>query len=355
MGKLLQIALERHMQINCARLAVLGGLALILLSMPMSAAIVTSPFINSSTTLGYWHPILIPGTAVTASYGVGDFADDQQTGQQADNSSDIVGNTQLTTAGSDPGAYIAFHGEVGQNPDGMLAFRVRLGAQSTSPSGYYKDVVHFGIDGDGNGTIDIYVSYVNNSGNASIGSIKIYKSDWANQPIAGHVVGDSPNSSTPAGTNSYSIAAVENSTFSYKPVVTNVSTAGTNHGGTGAVLDVDLDTKQDYFLSYAISWSTLAAQMQTLSGVTVNPNSLRFFVATARQDNQINQDIYGLKGDFTTAQKDMTWTQLGLITGTYSLDDIVTTPEPGTIGLCGAALLGVWALQRRKTRNGSRS
>jgi hypothetical protein len=314
---------------------------------PSSAAVITSPFIASSTTLGYWHPILLPGT-VTASYGVGDFADDQQTGGQFTNASDIVGDTQGTIGGSNPGAYIAFHGEAGPSPEGMLAFRVRLGAQHGQQGGYYHDVVHFGIDGDGNGTIDVYVSYVNNSGNANVGSIKIFKVITANQPIAGSVVGDSPNNSTPSGSSFYSIAATENYTFSYKPVVTNVNTAGTNHGGTGAVLDVDSDTKNDYFLSYAISWSTLAAQMKTLSGVTVNPNALRFFVATARQDNQINQDIYGLKGDFTNAQKDMKWTQLGLITGTYRLDDIVTTPEPGTIGLCGAALVALWVHQRRK-------
>ena len=237
----------------------------------------------------------------------------------------------------------------------MLAFRVRLGAQHGHQSGYYKDVVHFGIDGDGNGTIDVYVSYVNNSGNAAVGSVKIYASTWANQPIAGHVIGDSPNSSTPATQTSYSIAAVENSTFSYKPVVTNINSAGTNHGGTGAVTDVDADTKVDYFLTYAISWSTLAAQMQTLAGVTPNSDSLRFFVATARQDNQINQDIYGLKGDFTTAQRQMTWTQLGLITNSYSLDDIVTTPEPGSVGLCGVAICALWLLARRtRTRVGSK-
>jgi hypothetical protein len=333
-----------RMPVNSIKLAVLVG-AMVILAEPISAATVVSPFINSSTTTGYWHPILLPGT-VTATYGVGDFADDQQTGVQFQNPSDIVGDTQGSTAGANPGAYIAFHGEAGSNPNGMLAFRVRLGAQSTSAGGYYKEVVHFGIDGDGNGTIDVYVSYVNNSGNAQIGSIKIYKVIMPNNPVAGSVVGDSPNNSSPSSASFFTAPTIENSTFSYKPVVTNQSTAGTNHGGTGALTDVDLDGKTDYFLTYGISWSTLATQMQQLAGVTANPNSLRFFVATAKQDNQINQDIYGLKGDFT--DKDMKWTQIGVITGSYSLDDIVTTPEPGTVGLCGAALVAVWALQRRK-------
>jgi hypothetical protein len=335
------------MSSHSLRFAVLAGVMSMIGAAPAAAAVVTSPFIASSTTLGYWHPILLPGT-VTTSYGVGDFADDQQTGGQFTNASDIVGDTQGTTGGPNPGAYIAFHGDAGASPDGMLAFRIRLGAQHGHQGGYYHDVVHFGIDGDGNGTIDVYVSYINNSGNANVGSITIYKSDWANQPIAGHVVGDSPNSSTPSSASAYSIAAAENWTFSYKPVVTNANTAGTNHGGTGAVLDVDADTKQDYFLSYAISWSTLAAQMKTLSGVTINPNNLHFFVATARQDNQINQDIYGLKGNFSQAQGDMTWTQLGLITGSYRLQDIVTTPEPGTMALCGAAIVALCIHQRRR-------
>jgi hypothetical protein len=349
------VAAGRNMQMNALKCGVLGALAIVM-AMPGYAATVASPFIHSSTTLGYWHPILLPGT-VTTSYGVGDFEDDQQTGAQFSNASDIVGDTQATNPGANPGAYIAFHGEIGTNPNGMLAFRVRLGTQDSSAGGYFKEVVHFGIDGDGNGTIDVYVSYVNNSGNAQVGNIKIFKVIMPNNPIAGSVVGDSPNNSTPSGSSFFQVAAVENSTFSYRPVVTNENTANTNHGGTGAVTNVDAatDTNVDYFLSYGISWSTLATQMQSLAGVTINPDNLRFFVATAKQDNQINQDIYGLKGDFTNPQKDMKWTQLGLITGTYSLDDIVTTPEPGTIGLCGAALIGVWALQRRKTRNGSRS
>ena len=33
---------------------------------PLHAAIVNSPLVASSTTLGYWHPILLPGTATTS-------------------------------------------------------------------------------------------------------------------------------------------------------------------------------------------------------------------------------------------------------------------------------------------------
>src|SRR5687768_3144146 len=94
----------------------------------VSAAVVVSPPIASSTTTGVWHPILLPvlnpapnsGSATPlGSIGVGDYYDDQQTG---DHSSDIVGNTVGTTAGTDPGAYMAFFGDAGSSPNGELAF-----------------------------------------------------------------------------------------------------------------------------------------------------------------------------------------------------------------------------------------
>jgi hypothetical protein len=319
---------------------------MLLLSVSLPAAIVQYPVIASSTTTGWWHPIVFPA-AVTGNLGRGDFIDDQQTGAQADNPSDIVGDTLGTAEGSNPGAYMAFFGDAGPVPNGSLAFRVRMGTGATG--GYFKDVVHFGVDGDGNGTIDVYVSYVNNSGGTNIGSIRIYNVVLANNPVTGSVVGDSPNNSTP-GTTFFQVTAVENNNLSYKPVNTNTATADTNHGGTGALTDVDgALTGVDYFLSYSISWATLQTQMSQLAGVTADPTKLRFFVASAKQPQSINQDIFGVNGQFTATQANQKWTQLGLITGTYSLQEVVATPEPGTVGLSLAALAGLWLRRRQRS------
>jgi hypothetical protein len=277
-------------------LAVLSVLIAVALANPSRATVVD---LTAPTTS--WTPILY-------SNNNPDPSNDQQTGASE---GDIVGNAQHASA------YTMFgDGNTPSLTDGTLAFRIRLGAD-TSPAGF-KTALFVGIDANKDGKLDLFLG-VNNSGSADTVGI------W--DPGTGANVSPSTTSmvSTPL--------------ISYTPVAANYSWIGvdsTNDPSVGTATDLDGGGKNDYFLGFAIPFSDIVAKLSAV-GITFDQNStLTYVIATATQANSLNQDLNGVGKNFDGA---MTWSQLGILSNPMTATGLSMVPEINPSLLVGLFLV----------------
>lgn len=245
---------------------------------------VTSPTTNwTPITYGSNHP---------------DPSQDQQTGSTE---SDIVGD------GSHPSVYTAFgDASTPSLTDGVLGFRIRLGADQ-SPAGF-KGALFVGVDANGDGALDLFIG-VNNSGSADTIGI------W--NPGAGQNVSPSTTSIVSAPLVSYTITALN-----YYWTAVNSTIDPT----VGSATDLNNDGKNDYFLTFTVPFANVVTQLAA-KGITVDQNStFSYVVATATQANSLNQDLNGVGG---TYDGNATWSTLGIISDPITPGGIAVVPEPG--------------------------
>lgn len=270
--------------------------------------------LNSVTTL--WSAIgLSSGNAL-------DYLNDQQTGQ---GESDIVGGTA--------NAFYSYFDNNGgaSNTDGTMYFRVRLGADE-NPAGF-RNIFFVGIDADRNGSLDIFVGVIANTGGTA--EIRIYD--------AGSNTNTSPSTTSIAAPPSQKVYAVTSSNLNWSAVNTTLDPGVTN-------TDLNNDGRTDHFLSFTVPFADVVSEALRLSGITVNDSTLmRFVIATSTQDNSLNQDLGGVNGGTRLAS---TWGQLGAFTQSTSAlgGPAADIPEPATNALLGVGLLALATLGRRRRR-----
>jgi len=229
---------------------------------------------------------------------------DQQTGQ-AD--ADLVG------IAANPGFYTAYDGT-------NIYFRARLGKAPTG--GAFTGLLWVGIDGNGDGALDIFIG-VNNQGSTK--QVGFYD--------AGTGANNSP-STTSIGNAVAAYQITETATnYNYQAVSSTIDPTSTN-------LDLNADGKTDMFLSILVPFfgasgsASLQGALAGLAGISIDQNTrLAYVLATSTQANSINQDIGGLNGSTNST---ITYKQLGAIsppiTGTGTV-----VPEPGSTTYLGVA------------------
>ena len=243
--------------------------------------------INSPTTL--WEPIL------PASTNQADYFNDEKTGRPE---SDLVGN------GTHPAAYLKFdNARTPSLTDGTLGFRVRVGSD-TPQAGTFDSVLFFGIDGNNDGALDLFVGADNKSGGTK--AIKIWD--------AGTGLNISPNTTTVATPTSQKVYSETSLNFDFSQVSLTIDP-------TATVFDLDADGSTDRFISFSVPFADVVSEMSRLAGIAVNENSsLRYVVATSTQANSLNEDFNGIPMNFNGA---LTWEQLG------GMSAGLQVPEPG--------------------------
>ena len=199
---------------------------------------------------------------LTIGYGNNnpDPSNDQQTGS---GEGDIVGNQ------AHPSAYVAF-GDDGTPSltDGVLAFRIRLGADD-NPAGL-KGALFVGIDANGDGALDLFIG-VDNSGSSNKIGI------W------------SPGSGANTSPNTTTIVSAPLVSYTLTALNCNWSAVNTTIDPTvGTATDLNGDGKNDYFLTFTVPFADVVAQLNA-KGITVDQNStFSYVIATATQANSLN-------------------------------------------------------------------
>ncbi len=275
---------------------------------------------NSSAT-----PIAInsPTTAWNAVFTQGgnqmDYAQDQQTGSTE---GDITGDAQ------NAGFYTYFDNNgSASHTDGTMYFRIRLG-RDQNPVGF-KTGLFVGINIPSvDNALKLFVA-VDNAGSGD--GIKIF--------AAGAGANTSPSTTSMAAVAPQKVYAETASNYdwnivnpTYDPVVTN--------------LDTNNDGSTDYFLSFSLPFADVVSEMLRLSSLVITDQTIvRFVVATATQNNSLNQDLGGIPKTFNGAS---TWETLGGFTPASEIFPTITSvPEPATVLLTGLGI-SLFAWRRRR-------
>ena len=246
---------------------------------------------------------------------------DQQTGSAE---GDIVGNATHASV-------YTFFGD-NNTPsltDGDLAFRLRLGAD-TSPAGF-KTAAFIGIITDRtSGKIDLFLG-VNNSGQSD--QVGIYN------PGTGLNISPSTTTIVSPALVSYTITS---SNYNWSAVTPTMDPAATN-------FDIDAGGQTDFFLTFAVPFSDIVAQLAAkgITGIDQNSN-FSYVIATSTQGNSLNQDLNGVGKNYNTAS---TWGQLGALSD--PTQPIAVVPEVESIfGIAGllAAIASHHYFRRRRAR-----
>ena len=258
-----------------------------------------------------------PSSAWTPIPGNYDYLGDHQTGQPA---GDIVGS------GSDSGFFVTFDNNgAASSSDGTLGFRLRLdaaGGNSANPQ--FDRVVWVGIDGNGNGSVDLFLGY---SAQGSTRTLGIFA------PGTGTNTSPSTTSIAASPTNSYSITSTN---FNYRPV--NFATDG---GTTNDLTPGGID--RDYYLSFSVPFADIAAALGLGANDIPDQRPLRYVLATSTQMNSLNQDLGGIQGGVNS---NSTWESLGGFTPLMNASGTVI-PEPSAAVLSWLSLLALAGIRRR--------
>jgi hypothetical protein len=243
---------------------------------------------------------------------------DDQGGSGANAEADIVGDA------AHPAFYTAFDDAgTAALTDGMLGFRVRLGAE-TNPAGF-SFVATVGIDGDDDGALDLFV-LVDKTGGGN--PIRILD--------AGVGANTSPSTtSIPATGLTY---ADTGTNYNWSPVTIAIDPSAT-------IFDVDADGNQDRFVSFVVPFQDLVNRL-ALNGVSnVDQDTpLRYVLWTSTNASSLNRDLAGPGSSF---DPNSTWDALGALSLRQSAAG-GPVPEPGTGLLLGLGLLGLGCARRRR-------
>ena len=289
----------------------MGVASLVVLSAGAKGALVD---ITSPTTT--WTPVLYSNNNPDAS-------SDQQTGSAE---GDIIGNA------AHPSVYTTFGDANTPSPtDGTLAFRVRIGADS-SPAGF-KTALFVGIDGNADGALDLFLG-VNNSGAGDLIGL------W--DPGTGLNISPNTTSIEPTPLVSYTETAAN---YLWTAVT------ATNDPTVGSALDIDGTGDNDYFLSYSVNFSDVVAQMAAAGIAGFDENStMSYVISTATQINSLNQDLNGVGKSYDSSAS---WSTLGVQSNPVTAASTAVVPEInpafGILLLIGAAV-GHQRWKRRLTQ-----
>jgi hypothetical protein len=216
-----------------------------------------------------------------------DYAGDEPTGNRQ---LDILGST---TSGS---LYQSYSSD--SLSGGSLSFRVRLaGTWATAFSG----TALVGIDGDQNGSLDLFVGVNSASGTSTIRV-------WDVDPYRSNT----GPTSTSIGSTLYEVTGASNTNYSAVNVI----------DGNGASFDLDGDGQADRYLSFTLSFEMLTDVFRS-QGITIDANSpLRYAVMTAQGSNISDMGglYYGSCGG--------TWSSCNGLTRAYSANYQPPPPPP---------------------------
>ena len=337
----------RHFPLRFS-LSTVGALAgLIMLAAPqVNAASVTS-------NTDYWFNL----RRIQNQSTVFDDAKDSQTG---DPRAELVGDV------NNPGFYFAYDRDPANALNGgRLMFRVRVAAWDTNTSdqttpgnaaGQYGSSLFIGIDGNGDGAIDIFVS-ADDRGSASSNGIKIF---YPSCPSGSTGCFTGP-SSTNLGAQTGSTALFTTTGLSANFDFRQVNAASDPRTGLEPVLNQNVSTSTaninpnsnynniDGFFSFAVSMGdirTALANNPNLSGRIADFNSntqMRFIALTAQQQNSFNQDTGGCNNNNPVTS----WACA--LSDPITPNSMIPTPEPGTSSMLLVSAAGAFAFSRRRS------
>ncbi len=286
-----------------------------------------------------------------------DPAKDAQTG---DPRAEFVGDA------NNPGFYFMYDSDIngGLNPDGRLLFRVRVAAFQTNNQvptnqpGQYGSALFIGIDGNGDGAIDIFV-VADDRGSAASNGVKLYFPTCPSGSTTCFTGPSQTNLGSQYGTNTVFSSTGANPNFNWvevssttdprsgsDPVLNNNVVAGTE-GNNSAYRN------PDGFFSFAVDFQFLATALADSTAHTganapsvinnFTPSSqMRFIAITGQQTSSFNQDTGGCNNNtnFTSWACGFTDTIVPI--------DYMPTPEPATYSTGAAGLLGLMLVRRRQ-------
>ncbi|QQL45015.1 hypothetical protein [Sulfuriroseicoccus oceanibius] len=282
--------------IKSAKVLAFAGIAGLAVGNAHAALTLTSPSLDGSWT--------------AVPYENGEPVIDQQTGQPESDLVSDANNDFFLTSFDDAGTSSV--------TDGTIAFRFRLGADQGSPG--YNGALFAGIDANNDGTLDVFVGVNNKKGQVGIWSPTgvITSEDSLKSEGFGTFLGGA------AATDFYDWRAV---TSADVPV--------------GEPLDLDKENKGavDYYLSFAIDFSSLVSALAD-AGISIDQDTaLRYVAGTSEQGNSFNQDLGGVGAGFDGS---LTWSELGVVSDPVTASGVVVAvPEPAgaMLSVLGGALL----------------
>lgn len=290
---------------------------LLLAALPQPAAAQNK--ITLSTKV--WHTVKKSTKFIT------DPIDDQQTGSGgAGGEADLVSSAVDAVDGDNPLLYTAFDkGSLNSLTDGTIYFRARMG--TAGGTGSFDRALFVYIFKPGDDTIDLVAGIDMSGGQAANREVGVW--------LPGSGANNSPSTTsitTIAANTGYTYAVPNASNFNATLVSNTIQPGVTD-------LDADNDGNTDLLVSFAIPFSDITSR---ISGTDEN-TLFRYVLASATQDNSLNQDLGG-RGNLSNADQQLTYTVLGTITDPLAPGSTAfAIPEPASVGLLGSGLLPLLA------------
>lgn len=213
-------------------------------------------------------------------------------------STDLVGDATHATL------YFAYDDRgTADESDDEMAFRFRVSGANSQ--GGFGAIGMLGLDANLDGDLDIFIATDDRQGTAQISLFN---------PGTGLNMSPSTTSITPAPGRTYLGTAATYQFLAVDPVTDQ--DWNTTLGAVAANNDIDAGGKNDYFVSFKISFAEIKSELARIN-VAGNPaggividryTPMRYVLATLTQNNSLNGDIGGIVGGNSSSQ---TFDQLG--------------------------------------------